>query len=93
MLELTIRLIVSLSIVVGLLLLAVAILRWSFWVTVFRLFRRPRFFEWSRQAAFATGHSLDSLRTGRQSVRLYLAVGRLAFGVRGLLLHLSPDVA
>ena len=80
------------NLLIGLLLLAVAMLRWSCWATAFRLFGRRKLFERARQAAFSTGHSLDSLRTGRDSVRLYLAVGRLAFGVRGVLLHLSPDV-
>ena len=77
----------------GLLLLAAAMFRWTFWAAAFRLFHKRGIFERARRAAFAAGHSLDSLRAGRASVHLYLAVSRLTFGIRALLLRLSPDTA
>jgi len=88
-----VRLVPKRNLVRALLLLAASLFRWSLWVMAFRLFQRKSFFERARSAAFASGHSLDSLRAGRNSERLYLAVARFAFRVRRLLLRLSPDAA
>jgi GT2 family glycosyltransferase len=77
----------------GLFLLTASVLRWSFWATGFRCRQTKRRFEHARQAAFSTGHHLDSLRPGRDSSRLFNAVNHLAFRVRNLLLRLSPDLA
>jgi glucosyl-dolichyl phosphate glucuronosyltransferase len=73
--------------------LAGGLWRWAWWTIAFRLRQNRSFFERARQGAFTAGGALDSLRAGRQSPHLYLAVGRVAFWVRHLLLRLSPDVA
>jgi GT2 family glycosyltransferase len=67
--------------------------RWTCWAIAFRLRQKKSFFERARRSAFNSGRTLDSLRAGRSSLRLYLAVSRFAFRVRQLLLRLSPDVA
>ena len=75
-----------------LLALAGSLFRWGLWVIMFRLSERRGFFERARRAAFASGRSLDSLRAGRSSMRLFLGAGRIAFLARKLLLRLTPDV-
>lgn len=67
--------------------------RWTWWTLAFRLRRRKTFFDRAHRAAFTAGRALDSLRAGRQSPRLHLAVSRFTFQVRQLLLRISPDVA
>ena len=79
------------NLLIGLLALVAALCRWSVWVAAFRFLRSRRLFERVRRAAFAAGHSLDTLRAGRDSAGLYMAVGRVAFRIRALLLRLSPD--
>jgi glycosyltransferase involved in cell wall biosynthesis len=71
--------------------LAANLCRWAWWALAFRVRPQKSFFERARRAAFESGRVLDSLRAGRRSVRLYLIVGRFAFGVRQILLRLSPD--
>lgn len=75
-----------------LLALAGSLFRWALWVIMFRLSNRKSFFERARRAAFASGRSLDSLRAGRSSLRLFLGAGRIAFPARRLLLRLTRDV-
>jgi len=59
---------------------------------LFHLSANNTSFERARWAAFAAGRSLDSLRAGRRSQRLFLGAGRIAFLARRLLLRLTPDV-
>jgi len=66
--------------------------RWGFWLILFRFSARKTFFERARRAAFGSGRSLDSLRAGRKSMRLFLGAARIAFPARRLLLRLTPDV-
>ena len=75
-----------------LLALAGSLFRWALWVIMFRLSDRKSFFERARRASFASGRSLDSLRAGRSSLRLFLGAGRIAFPARRLLLRLTRDV-
>lgn len=75
-----------------LVVLAGSLVQWGFWLIMFRLSGRKSFFQRTRRAAFASGRSLDSLRAGRNSTRLYHGAARVAFPVRGLLLRLTPDV-
>lgn len=74
-----------------LLALVVNLLRWGGWVILFRLMRRRAVFERARGAAFAAGRRLDSLRAGRDSMRLFHGAGWIAFPARRLLLRLTPD--
>jgi glycosyltransferase involved in cell wall biosynthesis len=67
--------------------------RWGLWLLLFRFWRRKSFFERARRAAFASGRSLDSLRAGRSTMRLFRGAARVAFPTRTLLLRLTPDVA
>ena len=67
--------------------------RWMWWGMMFRLLSTKGSFERARRSAFDAGRALDSLRAGRDSVRFYLAVSRVAFRVRHLLLQLAPDLA
>jgi glucosyl-dolichyl phosphate glucuronosyltransferase len=69
-----------------------SLLSWGAWSVVFRLTRHRAVFERVRRAAFAAGRRLDSLRAGRESVRLFQGAGKLAFPMRGWLLRLTPDV-
>ena len=80
------------NLVEGLLALGGNLLRWGLWAIAFRLFQNKSCFERARRAAFASGRSLDRLRAGRQSVRLFQAAGRIAFPARSLILRLIPDV-
>jgi hypothetical protein len=73
--------------------LAANIVRWGFWLTLFRFSSQRDFFERARRAAFESGRSLDSLRAGRKSMRLFLGVAKIALPTRSLLLRLTPDVA
>jgi glycosyltransferase involved in cell wall biosynthesis len=73
--------------------LTAAVLQWAWWTTAFRIRADRRFLENARQAAFRSGRTLDSLRAGRRSMRLYRAVGRLAFGARHFLVRSTPDAA
>jgi hypothetical protein len=74
------------------LVLAESLARWGFWLILFRFSRRKGFFERARRAAFISGRSLDSLRAGRKSKRLFLGASRVAFPARSVLLRLTPDV-
>jgi glycosyltransferase involved in cell wall biosynthesis len=76
----------------SLLALAASLASWSFWLILFRFSRRKGLFERARRAAFVSGRSLDSLRAGRKSMRLFMGAARLAFPARSLLLQLTPDV-
>jgi GT2 family glycosyltransferase len=76
----------------GLLALAANLFQWSVWVLMFRLRRGKTSFDRARRAAFASGRSLDSLRAGRKSIRLFRGAGHIAFAARALLLRLTPDV-
>ncbi|HEU4993242.1 MAG TPA: glycosyltransferase [Gemmatimonadaceae bacterium] len=67
--------------------------RWAFWLVMFRLAVSKGFFERARSAAYSSGRSLDSLRAGRKSMRLYLGAARIAFPARNLLQRLAPDVS
>ncbi len=69
------------------------IVRWGFWLTLFRASSRRALFERARSAAFESGVSLESLRAGRKSKRLFLSVAKIALPTRSLLLRLTPDVA
>lgn len=75
------------------LVLAEGLASWGFWLILFRLSRRKGMFERARRAAFVSGRSLDSLRAGRKSMRLFLGASRVAFPARRLLLRLTPDVS
>jgi len=70
-----------------------SLVRWGFWLILFRISRRKTFFERARRAAFISGRSLDSLRAGRSTTRLFRGAARVAFPTRSLLLRLTPDVA
>jgi glycosyltransferase involved in cell wall biosynthesis len=72
--------------------LAQGLVRWAFWLMLFRFSERKDFFERARRAAFISGRSLDSLRAGRKSMRLFVGATRVAFPARSLLLRLTPDV-
>lgn len=72
--------------------LAESLLRWGFWLLLFRFWGRRTLFARARQAAFESGRSLDSLRAGRKSRRLFLGAAAIAFPARSLLLRFSPDV-
>ena len=74
-------------------LLGQSLLLWGLWLTLFRLSKRKNFFERARRAAFMSGRSLDSLGAGRNRMRLFHGVARVAFPARSLLLRLTPDVA
>jgi len=67
--------------------------RWGLWVILFRLLRWKICFERAREAAFASGRSLDILRAGRNSLRLFQAAARIAFPARSILLRLTPDIS
>jgi hypothetical protein len=73
--------------------LAESLLSWGFWLILFRISRRKGFFERARRAAFISGRSLDSLRAGRSTMRLFSGAARVAFPTSSLLLRLTPDVA
>jgi len=73
--------------------LAANIIRWGFWLTLFRFSSRKAFFERARGAASESGRSLESLRAGRKSKLLFLSVAKIALPTRSLLLRLTPDVA
>jgi hypothetical protein len=73
--------------------LTASIVSWGLWLTLFRFSHRKGFFERARVAAFESGRSLDSLRAGRKSMRLFLGVAKIALPTRSLLLRLTPDVA
>jgi glucosyl-dolichyl phosphate glucuronosyltransferase len=75
----------------GMVALAESLLRWGFWLLLFRFWRRRTLFARARQAAFESGRSLDSLRAGRKSERLFLVAATIAFPARSLLLRLTPD--
>ena len=76
----------------SLLSLTQSLVAWAFWLMLFRFSRRKDFFERARHAAFVSGSSLDRLRAGRESMRLFRGAGRVAFPARSLLLRLTPDV-
>jgi glycosyltransferase involved in cell wall biosynthesis len=76
----------------GTVALAESLLRWGFWLLLFRLWRRRSLFARARQAAFDSGRSLDSLRAGRKSMRLFLGAATIVFPARSLLLRLTPNV-
>jgi glucosyl-dolichyl phosphate glucuronosyltransferase len=73
--------------------LAGSLVHWGFWLTLFRFSRRKSFFERARHAAFISGRSLDAMRAGRTTTRLFRGAARVAFPTRSLLLRLTPDVA
>lgn len=73
-------------------ILAGSLFRWSFCIIVFRFWRRRGVFSLARHAAFESGRSLDSLRAGRKSSRLFLGAAAIALPARSLLLRLTPDV-
>jgi glycosyltransferase involved in cell wall biosynthesis len=74
------------------LVLGESLVRWGFWLVLFRFWQKKGLFERARGAAFMSGRSLDSLRAGRKSMRLFQRAGRIAFPVRNLLVRLTPDV-
>ena len=76
----------------SLLSLAHSLIGWAFWLMLFRFSERKDYFGRARHAAFTSGRSLDSLRAGRKSMRLFLGAERVAFPARSLLLRLTPDV-
>jgi glycosyltransferase involved in cell wall biosynthesis len=77
----------------GIGVLALNLARWGYWLTLFRCSRRRAFFDHARRSAFESGRSLDSLRAGRKSMRLFLGAAKIAIPTRSLLLRLTPDVA
>jgi GT2 family glycosyltransferase len=74
----------------GLLRLVTALCAWMAWAVGFRLFHTRALFERTREAAFSTGYSLDTLRAGRDSPRMILTLNRLAFAVRNVILRVLP---
>jgi glycosyltransferase involved in cell wall biosynthesis len=78
--------------VIGFLALVGNLLWWGIWAIAFRLLRNKSCFEHARRAAFASGRSLDSLRAGRDSIRLFQAAGHIVFPALNLFLRLIPDV-
>jgi glycosyltransferase involved in cell wall biosynthesis len=76
----------------GIVALAESLLRWGFWLLLFRFWRRKTLFARARQAAIESGRSLDSLRAGRKSMRLFLGAATIVFPARSLLLRLTPDL-
>jgi hypothetical protein len=75
------------------LVLAKSLASWGLWLVLFRFSQRREVFERARRSAFISGHSLDSLRAGRQSTRLFRSAARVVFPTSSLLLRLTPDVA
>jgi glycosyltransferase involved in cell wall biosynthesis len=73
--------------------LAESLGQWGLWLILFRFSRRKGFFERARRAAYASGHSLESLRAGRSRMRIFRGAARVTFPARSLLLRLTPDVA
>ncbi len=71
--------------------LAANLMQWAFWAMTLRVFRRKAIFERARHAAFASGHTLETLRTGRNSLRMYFTVGRIVLRLRRVVLRLCPD--
>jgi hypothetical protein len=63
---------------------------WLFWAIGFRLSGSKPVFERARRAAFSTGYSLDRLRAGRDAPRLIPALNRLVFGMRTVILSVTP---
>jgi GT2 family glycosyltransferase len=80
------------SAAMGIVRLASSFVLWSLWTLAFRLLRKKTFFEHARLAAFGAGNSLEGLRAGRNSPRLYFAMSRVAFRARRVVLRLSPNV-
>src|SRR5262249_8429431 len=72
--------------------LAFNLLRWGVWAVAFRLLQNKSCFEYAHHAAFASGRSLDTLRAGRESMRLFRAPGRVPFPGRAFFLRFFPDV-
>ena len=68
------------------------LVRWGVWSLLFRLSRRRNAFGHARRAAFGSGRSLESLRAGRKSMRLFVAARRIAAPAHDLILRLTPDV-
>jgi len=86
-----VRLVPKRNAVIGLWALVSSLFWWCLWVMAFWLLKDKSCFNRARCAAFASGHSLDSLRAGRNSMRLFHGASRIAFPVRRLLLRLIPD--
>ena len=68
------------------------LVRWSFWLALFRVSKTAPALERARVAAFESGRELDSLRAGRKSTRLFLGAARVVFPVRELLLRMTPTI-
>jgi len=71
--------------------LAGNILLWGFWLVLFRFSSAAPALEHARRAAFQSGRSLDSLRSGKKSRHLFLGAARVTFRARSLLVRLAPD--
>jgi glucosyl-dolichyl phosphate glucuronosyltransferase len=65
--------------------------RWLWWATRFRASESRDALERARTAAWESGWTLDSLRSGREEDPLPRAVARLAFRLHDLALRLTPD--
>jgi GT2 family glycosyltransferase len=64
---------------------------WGCWLMLFRMTRKAMALDGARLAAFQGGRSLDSLRSGRKSVRLFRGAARVALPARDFLLRLTPS--
>jgi GT2 family glycosyltransferase len=65
---------------------------WGCWLAAFRVTKRGRALDGARLAAFEAGRSLDSLRSGRKSVRLFNGAASVALPARDFLLRLTPNL-
>jgi glycosyltransferase involved in cell wall biosynthesis len=64
---------------------------WGCWLALFRATKNARALDGARLAAFEAGRSLDSLRSGRKSLRLFRGAARVALPARDFLLRLTPN--
>lgn len=64
---------------------------WCCWLALFRATKKARALDGARLAAFEAGGSLESLRSGRKSVRLFRGAATVALPARDLLLRLTPN--
>jgi glycosyltransferase involved in cell wall biosynthesis len=64
---------------------------WCCWLALFRATKKARALDGARLAAFEAGRSLESLRSGRKSARLFRGAATVALPARDFLLRLTPN--
>jgi hypothetical protein len=60
-------------------------------LALFRATKKARALDGARLAAFEAGRSLESLRSGRKSARLFRGAATVALPTRDFLLRLTPN--